>query len=80
MDTLFKNIPALITGHKLCLAHVACYIFIFLLGINYKFFIYFSYVFYINFQVSEGLDFADQYGRAVVVTGLPFATRTDPKV
>uniref|UniRef100_A0A803LEM4 Regulator of telomere elongation helicase 1 homolog n=1 Tax=Chenopodium quinoa TaxID=63459 RepID=A0A803LEM4_CHEQI len=31
-------------------------------------------------KVSEGLDFADQYGRAVVVTGLPFALRTDPKV
>ncbi|XP_074285300.1 regulator of telomere elongation helicase 1 homolog isoform X2 [Silene latifolia] len=31
-------------------------------------------------KVSEGLDFADQYGRAVIITGLPFATRTDPKV
>ncbi|XP_057536046.1 regulator of telomere elongation helicase 1 homolog isoform X2 [Amaranthus tricolor] len=31
-------------------------------------------------KVSEGLDFADQCGRAVVITGLPFATRTDPKV
>ncbi|XP_021848098.1 regulator of telomere elongation helicase 1 homolog isoform X2 [Spinacia oleracea] len=31
-------------------------------------------------KVSEGLDFADQYGRAVIVTGLPFALRTDPKV
>jgi Rad3-related DNA helicase len=31
-------------------------------------------------QVSEGLDFADHAGRAVVVTGLPFATSTDPKV
>lgn len=31
-------------------------------------------------QVSEGLDFADHAGRAVVVTGLPFATLTDPKV
>ncbi|XP_010062453.2 regulator of telomere elongation helicase 1 homolog [Eucalyptus grandis] len=31
-------------------------------------------------KVSEGLDFADSAGRAVVVTGLPFATRTDPKV
>ncbi|XP_038718615.1 regulator of telomere elongation helicase 1 homolog isoform X1 [Tripterygium wilfordii] len=31
-------------------------------------------------KVSEGLDFADQAGRAVVITGLPFATMTDPKV
>ncbi|KAL2904786.1 Regulator of telomere elongation helicase 1-like protein [Bienertia sinuspersici] len=31
-------------------------------------------------KVSEGLDFADHYGRAVVVTGLPFALRTDPKI
>ncbi|KAL0319224.1 UNVERIFIED_CONTAM: Regulator of telomere elongation helicase 1 [Sesamum angustifolium] len=29
--------------------------------------------------VSEGLDFADHAGRAVVITGLPFATMTDPK-
>lgn len=32
------------------------------------------------FQVSEGLDFADHAGRAVVITGMPFATMTDPKV
>lgn len=31
-------------------------------------------------KVSEGLDFADHAGRAVVVTGMPFAMRTDPKV
>ncbi|XP_059642020.1 regulator of telomere elongation helicase 1 homolog [Cornus florida] len=31
-------------------------------------------------KVSEGLDFPDHAGRAVVITGLPFATRTDPKV
>ncbi|KAI3455408.1 hypothetical protein Pfo_012071 [Paulownia fortunei] len=31
-------------------------------------------------KVSEGLDFADHAGRAVVITGLPFATMTDPKV
>ncbi|KAJ1687934.1 hypothetical protein LUZ63_019324 [Rhynchospora breviuscula] len=31
-------------------------------------------------KVSEGLDFADQAGRAVVVTGMPFSTKTDPKV
>ncbi|KAL6568135.1 Regulator of telomere elongation helicase 1 [Orobanche hederae] len=30
-------------------------------------------------KVSEGLDFADHAGRAVIVTGLPFATMTDPK-
>ncbi|GER44162.1 regulator of telomere elongation helicase [Striga asiatica] len=31
-------------------------------------------------KVSEGLDFADHAGRAVIVTGLPFATMTDAKV
>ncbi|PKA56302.1 DNA repair helicase UVH6 [Apostasia shenzhenica] len=31
-------------------------------------------------KVSEGLDFADRTGRAVVITGIPFAMRTDPKV
>ncbi|OIW15857.1 hypothetical protein TanjilG_04392 [Lupinus angustifolius] len=31
-------------------------------------------------KVSEGLDFADHAGRAVVITGLPFATITDAKV
>nr|GMC70965.1 regulator of telomere elongation helicase 1 [Ipomoea batatas] len=31
-------------------------------------------------KVSEGLDFADQAGRVVVITGIPFATRNDPKV
>ncbi len=31
-------------------------------------------------KVSEGLDFADKYGRAVVITGLPFAPYKDPKV
>ncbi|CAM8999416.1 unnamed protein product [Rhodiola kirilowii] len=31
-------------------------------------------------KVSEGLDFADRAGRAVIITGMPFATLTDPKV
>ncbi|XP_050380801.1 regulator of telomere elongation helicase 1 homolog [Argentina anserina] len=31
-------------------------------------------------KVSEGLDFADHAGRAVIVTGMPFATWNDPKV
>uniref|UniRef100_M8B8L0 Regulator of telomere elongation helicase 1 n=1 Tax=Aegilops tauschii TaxID=37682 RepID=M8B8L0_AEGTA len=31
-------------------------------------------------EVSEGLDFADRAGRAVIVTGMPFSTPTDPKV
>eukprot|EP00117_Sycon_ciliatum_P014492 scpid19663/ scgid14733/ Regulator of telomere elongation helicase 1 len=31
-------------------------------------------------KVSEGLDFADYNGRAVVITGLPFPPRFDPRV
>ncbi|MCO5548021.1 hypothetical protein L7F22_001477 [Adiantum nelumboides] len=31
-------------------------------------------------KVSEGLDFADKAGRAVVITGIPFAMKTDPKI
>ncbi|XP_055298263.1 regulator of telomere elongation helicase 1 homolog isoform X2 [Sitodiplosis mosellana] len=31
-------------------------------------------------KVSEGLDFADMYGRAVIVTGIPFAPCNDPKI
>ncbi|KAF9615542.1 hypothetical protein IFM89_024390 [Coptis chinensis] len=31
-------------------------------------------------KVSEGLDFADHTGRAVVITGMPFPTWNDPKV
>ncbi|XP_020105851.1 regulator of telomere elongation helicase 1 isoform X2 [Ananas comosus] len=31
-------------------------------------------------KVSEGLDFADQAGRAVLITGMPFSMKTDPKV
>lgn len=32
------------------------------------------------FKVSEGLDFSDNNGRAVVITGLPYPPRLDPKV
>lgn len=31
-------------------------------------------------KVSEGLDFADMYGRAVIVTGIPFGPCKDPKI
>lgn len=31
-------------------------------------------------KVSEGLDFADRAGRGVIVTGIPYALKTDPKV
>lgn len=31
-------------------------------------------------KASEGLDFSDAAGRAVVLTGIPYAMRTDPKV
>ncbi|OAY36775.1 regulator of telomere elongation helicase 1 homolog isoform X10 [Manihot esculenta] len=31
-------------------------------------------------KVSEGLDFADHAGRAVVIIGMPFPSRSDPKV
>lgn len=31
-------------------------------------------------QASEGLDFADTFGRAVVITGLPFPPKMDPRV
>lgn len=31
-------------------------------------------------KASEGLDFSDSAGRAAVVTGIPFALKTDPKV
>ncbi|KAK9810499.1 hypothetical protein WJX72_011819 [[Myrmecia] bisecta] len=31
-------------------------------------------------KVSEGLDFSDRAGRAVVITGIPFAMKTDAKV
>lgn len=31
-------------------------------------------------KVSEGLDFADKYGRAVIITGVPLAPYTDKKI
>lgn len=31
-------------------------------------------------QVSEGLDFADRNGRAVIITGLPYPPLKDPRV
>lgn len=31
-------------------------------------------------QASEGLDFADAFGRAVIITGLPFPPKMDPRV
>eukprot|EP00967_Tisochrysis_lutea_P130572 scaffold226054_cov16-Tisochrysis_lutea.AAC.2 len=31
-------------------------------------------------DVSEGLDFSDRAGRGVIITGIPYAMRNDPKV
>lgn len=39
-----------------------------------------TYLFFTFVQVSEGLDFADINGRAVVITGLPFPPKMDAKV
>lgn len=33
-----------------------------------------------TFQVSEGLDFADNNGRGVIITGLPYPPRMDARV
>jgi len=33
-----------------------------------------------NFKVSEGLDFANSNGRAVIITGLPYPNVKEPKV
>lgn len=30
-------------------------------------------------KVSEGIDFTDKAGRAVILTGIPYAVKTDPK-
>lgn len=32
------------------------------------------------YQVSEGIDFSNDKGRAVVITGLPFPPTKDPKI
>ena len=31
-------------------------------------------------KVSEGIDFSDEYGRAVIITGLPYPSAFDPKI
>lgn len=40
----------------------------------------FLYLFLLIMQVSEGLDFADANGRAVIVTGLPYPPKFDARV
>ena len=42
--------------------------------------IFFATLIIVFLKVSEGLDFADNNGRAVIITGLPFPPRMDPKV
>jgi len=37
-------------------------------------------IYYLQTQVSEGLDFSDRAGRGVIITGIPYAMRNDPKV
>lgn len=32
------------------------------------------------FQVSEGIDFADNHGRAVIIAGIPYPPLADPRV
>jgi len=46
----------------------------------FRFVIFTLAISYGYFQVSEGLDFADVNGRAVVITGLPFPPKMDAKV
>jgi len=31
-------------------------------------------------KVSEGLDFSDDFGRAVILTGIPYSPAMDPKI
>lgn len=48
-----------------------------------KIIFFISYIIHINVflhQASEGLDFADTFGRGVIITGLPFPPRMDPRV
>ena len=53
---------------------------IFLLFECHRIFFHDSFFFHYWIQVSEGLDFADWNGRAVVVTGLPYPPYFDPRV
>ena len=42
--------------------------------------VHFLHLFHCSIQASEGLDFSDNYGRAVIITGLPFPPKMDPRV